>query len=407
MAYQFIHAETYSRKTTGKKFSVFQILAEAKRTEGSCPHVENPQEPNLIYGIGLDELEALHDKMASEAKMTNSKGQTRSIRKDQQTLGTVVLSFPSIAKGEDPKAYHQNYEQWKALSVEWLKEQYGDELKTVIEHTDESHPHLHAYMLPADLKANKYNLGKIAKDAFMSSDDAKQIEDLKERNKCGDRAYKQAWRDWQDSYFERVGIPCGMSRIGPGKRRLTRSAWQNEQKQAESLKRALSHRDSFVDDVNAKARKIIQEAKDQARKLLEEADKKISELNNQIEEKIKELESIKEKPYMERLLNDIREQGFLAGVRHSSRKMKSLQNQIQALSSENKILHKNLQEELLASDRYNNLNQALKDDLMREQKEKERLIKEKDDYKERWITLDNQVKNKSYHDRLQHRKRST
>lgn len=66
-------------------------------------------------------------------------------------------------------------------NIEWLKEQYGDDLKTVIEHNDESHPHLHAFILPDDLKCSKYNIGKIAKDDFMKSKEADEIKDNKEK----------------------------------------------------------------------------------------------------------------------------------------------------------------------------------------------------------------------------------
>lgn len=173
MAYQFIHAETYSRKKTDKKFSAKEILDEAKRTDGACPHVPEPHPPNLIYGMGLDDLESLHDEKCSSMKMTNNKGQSRSIRKDQQTLGTVILSYPNKQEGQDEQQYSKDYENWKKLSVEWLKEKYGDELKTVIEHTDESHPHLHAYLIPDDLKADKYNIGRRAKTDFLKSDESK------------------------------------------------------------------------------------------------------------------------------------------------------------------------------------------------------------------------------------------
>jgi hypothetical protein len=34
-----------------------EIIAEAKREKGNCPHVENPKDPILLFGVGLDEVE--------------------------------------------------------------------------------------------------------------------------------------------------------------------------------------------------------------------------------------------------------------------------------------------------------------------------------------------------------------
>lgn len=177
--------------------------------------------------MDLSDLEALHDQLCASTKETNSKGITRGIRRDQQTLGCIVLSYP--ADGE-------NYNLWEDQSLEWLRETYGDDLKTVVRHDDESHPHLHCYLIPKDLRASKYNVGRAAKDAFMSSPEALAIADKKERNKVGDRRYKEAWRSLQDSYWQTVSLPCGLSRIGPGKRRLTRDQWKAEQSQANHLR---------------------------------------------------------------------------------------------------------------------------------------------------------------------------
>lgn len=63
MSYQFIHIEDYGRvvskktknngsndkyKKETKGRSVREIIAEAKRENGNCPHVENPKDPILL-----------------------------------------------------------------------------------------------------------------------------------------------------------------------------------------------------------------------------------------------------------------------------------------------------------------------------------------------------------------------
>ncbi len=39
------------------------------------------------------------------------------------------------------------YDYWKKASVAWLQLEFGDGLRTVVEHTDEAHPHLHFYVV--------------------------------------------------------------------------------------------------------------------------------------------------------------------------------------------------------------------------------------------------------------------
>lgn len=320
MAYQFAHCETYSRKKTDKKFSVKEILAEAARKDGSCPHVENPKEPDLIYGMDIEALGRLHDSMCDNMKETNKKGITRGIRKDQQTLGTVILSFPAIQKNEDPAQYEKDFERWKKLSIIWLKEKYGDELKTIIQHTDESNPHLHAYLIPDDLKADKYNIGRCAKKEFLLSADAQKL-DKKEANKLGDRRYREVWREWQDSYFDKVSVACGLTRIGSHSRRLTRKEKKQEQQQAKSLSKALNETSRYValkkEEAEAYKKKIIQEAREHANKILADADAQISEkkkvlsdIKIQIKEHETKLEQLTNKPLLQKIFDKFRSQGF-------------------------------------------------------------------------------------------------
>lgn len=341
MAYQFAHMETYSRKKTDKKFSVKEILEEAARKPGACPHVPNPQSPELVYGMDIEALGRLHDSMCDNMKETNKKGITRGIRKDQQTLGTVILSFPAFQKNEDPAQYEKDFERWKKLSIIWLKEKYGDELKTIIQHTDESNPHLHAYLIPDDLKADKYNIGRCAKKEFLLSADAQKL-DKKEANKLGDRRYREVWREWQDSYFDKVSVACGLTRIGSHSRRLTRKEKKQEQQQAKSLSKALNETSRYValkkEEAEAYKKKILQEAREHANKILADADAQISEkkkilsdIKKQISEHETKLEQLTNKPLLQKIFDKFRSQGF----KQAEKELKeTYQKEIDSLSSE-------------------------------------------------------------------------
>ena len=53
--YQFIHIETYAKVSTKKgKPAMQSIVNEAMRVDGFCPHVYQPQTPQVL--LGLDPL---------------------------------------------------------------------------------------------------------------------------------------------------------------------------------------------------------------------------------------------------------------------------------------------------------------------------------------------------------------
>ena len=259
MSYQFAHLNVYSRKADKTGVNTDFVFGEVMREDGFCNHVEHPEEPILAYGISVADLKRLHDDRASEAKMTNAKGQTRSIRKDQKTLCTVILSHPGEADGV------ASVDEWQRRSIQWLRNKYGDDLKTVVRHNDESYPHLHAYILPSDseMKASALHPGMSAKSAIVQR--GASIEE----NRLGDKAYRQAMREWQDDYYENVGRACGLTRIGPGGRRLSKAAHNAEKEQAKRLREAMS----YEQEIKEKQRSLVKDELSlnmQASKLAEE-----------------------------------------------------------------------------------------------------------------------------------------
>lgn len=230
MSFQFMHVESYSRNTpkTGKTggHSVRSIVAEANREQGNTPHVEAPEPPTYVYGKPLEELEGTCEAWAEGT--TDAKG--RKARKDALCLLAGVFSAP---EGTTP----EQWESIKADALGWLRGRYGERLQTVIEHTDEAHPHCHFYVVPYPgerfdaIHDGKRAANELPKDA------------LKGRR---NEAYKAAMRSFQDEYHEHVGAPNGMTRIGPGRRRMTREAWKLEQIQHEEIGQKLQRADSLV-----------------------------------------------------------------------------------------------------------------------------------------------------------------
>ncbi|MXN44649.1 hypothetical protein GR138_05575 [Shinella kummerowiae] len=242
MGYQFIHLDSFSRKPDAQGRGTDFIFAEASRKPNASVHVSNPSPPVLVHGVGVETVQELHDSAVASATVEVKGGKSRKIRQDQKTVHTVVASHPyTMDEIRADPTKRREAEEWERRTVAWLRDQYGDDLKSVIRHEDESHWHIHAYILPLSdpaLKAARYHPGMTAKRAVM---DAGPIagEDQKALGKRADAQYKTAMRQWQDSYHEAVAIPSGLTRLGPQRRRLSRDEWQREQVQAKALQKTV------------------------------------------------------------------------------------------------------------------------------------------------------------------------
>ena len=271
--YQFFHVEAYAREESGKgrtqtkknadgtytskevakekRGNVRWVIAEAKREQDSCYHIDSPQPPLVLLG-DLDQVEQEATRWAEEA--TDERG--RKLRKDGACLLAGVISLPRSEEAQ--------WEQFKASSLDWLKEKYGDNLRCVIAHEkDEAHPHLHFYCVAK--KGQKFedlHEGKRAQKELKKKNPqaSKQEQNL---------AFCEAMRATQDDFANRVGQRFGLARLGPGRRRLTRAHWQAEQTQAEALQKTLAKKNAYKKHYKKQAleeaKTAIEQAKEQAR----------------------------------------------------------------------------------------------------------------------------------------------
>ncbi|MBU2993946.1 plasmid recombination protein [Octadecabacter sp. 1_MG-2023] len=236
MGPQFAHMQAFSIKPNRQGNSIEQVLAEAIREAKFSTHIDDPKPPTIIYGVDLPTLKTLHDEMLDQRKVEvkiKGKVRYRAIRKDRNTLMTVISSFPVRIADLDKDGTGETrrlYEKWKKLNTNHLKNLFGDKLKTVIEHTDEEYPHLHAYILPDDdpgAFANALHPGEVAK-----ADAAKKAKSEgltgEAINKVANKGYQAAMSGWQDDFYEAVGAPCALTRDGPKRTRKTRARWQAE-----------------------------------------------------------------------------------------------------------------------------------------------------------------------------------
>lgn len=272
MSYQFIHFDSYAREgtkqsktvtkkngdkitTTKQVKNIRQILEEQARIDSACPHIDQPRRPGLLYGVPPMEVLPLVEEWAENAK----DAQGRKLRKDGLCALVGVASLPREMEDDFP--------QFAEDTLIWLKQKYGDRLKSVAVHDDEAHPHLHFSVVP--------RIGERfddIHDGYKASKQAKQ-----EGRKKGEQnlAYIEAMRAVQDDFSNRVAMSHGLTRIGPGRRRLTRDQWKAEKAQARFFANAkavakVASKQGYKDGIHKaeeKAKAIIQEAQEQAKGL--------------------------------------------------------------------------------------------------------------------------------------------
>jgi len=261
--YQFAHMQTYSRRGNGKNRSARSVAQENDRLDGHAPHVANPGQPVVLFGVpAMTAVDLIEKTVEAQARL--AKGRGKGIRQDTHVLSTVVLSHPAYVNQLKQPTTRDNYEAWRDDAVRWLQhdaERRGLRLLSVIEHKDEAHPHLHALLMPKPELEHRMNAkmshpGHVAAKAVDTSGLA-----AKEAAKAQAEAYRKAMREWQDAYYTECASLHGMARLGPGRRRLSRAEWQAEQAQVE----ALMHAQMEARQIEQSAVKVLAAARQQAR----------------------------------------------------------------------------------------------------------------------------------------------
>ncbi|HCM6332418.1 TPA: hypothetical protein N3Z81_005403 [Klebsiella quasipneumoniae] len=272
MSYQFIHFEDYSinrskkrtnreekkAKDAGVKVSDYneetkgrnlrEIIAEAKREPGNCPHVDNPSDPVLLYGVDLDTVEEMALNYHSKTKIKDKNGKEKKLRKDANVILAGVISLN--------RENENIWEDYKKSSIEYLKNKYGDKLKSVIEHTDESHPHFHFYIIQ-DVGEN-FDLVHDGKKAAL---EVRTLNKLKgEQN----TAYIKAMRKYQEDFFLNVASNYGLTKDGPKRARLSREDYLKQKQEIELLTELRKKTENELSLLKEKTDKEIKDLKEKS-----------------------------------------------------------------------------------------------------------------------------------------------
>lgn len=272
MPFQYIHVEAYARvgkeyertitlKNGEKKTKVTktrnlkEIMEEQARIEEACPHVEDPRRPGLLYGVPPMEVLPIAEEWAENTK--DSRGYK------MKSDGNVAL----VGVASLPREMEDDFPEFAEATLKFLKEKYGDRLKSVVVHDDEEHPHLHFTVVP--------RIGERFEDIHEGIKAKNEAKKEKQKGKAQNIAYISAMREFQDNFYKKVGIKTGLTRLGPGRRRLTRGEWKAEQQQAKAFA-----------DAKAVAKKGL---KDGYRKGIEKAKTEATEIVAQAQESAKGL----------------------------------------------------------------------------------------------------------------------
>lgn len=238
MSYQFARLETYSSKGNTKRRNVAAICAEAARAPDAAPHVAAPLPPSVLYGVDPMTALSMHDHHIAASKQA-LRGTGERIRKDTHTLACCVASYHDFTRPAPEGAPSRptisdrdrrvGYERWKVDAIAFMLAdagRYGRKVLSIVEHLDEDHPHLHSIEIAlngrADCKAA--HPGEMAKTAAAKTNPGQKH--------SATRAFKMAMSSYQDDYFRAVGVKHGQARTGPRRRRLSREAWNAEQREA-------------------------------------------------------------------------------------------------------------------------------------------------------------------------------
>lgn len=218
MAYQFIHYETYNATEARKE------IGEGTRLEGFCPHVQNPQEPVILYGstAGLaDKVDALKSTTKRQVTQKTRSGLIKTFERPLRDNEDVVLFGIASWPREWSQQNARLYEQSKIKTLEKLKSYYGDQLQAVVFHDDEEHPHLHFWVIPKNLDMSN------ACPAFAAE---KKLDKKRDKSTGKERAEvrAQALQGFQLEWHREVFASAGLAKEGPKRRRMTRVGWMAE-----------------------------------------------------------------------------------------------------------------------------------------------------------------------------------
>jgi hypothetical protein len=333
-SYQFIHISTAAAvrvaKPQGRTYfrnhhgtfravgwSAKDLLNEALRVAGECPHIELPQEKPIIVYAATEQLK--HDP-TSVVHVAHAWADSRKeITKRKHQKNSPVLASGVVSLKRDSE---EDWPLFRSKSVEYLQEKYGDRLRLVLEHEDEENPHIHFFLVPLhgidkDGKPFSEDFGTVHQGLGAKKETYEEYRKANGKtatNKEG-RAYVKgaktraaffgAMKEFQDEFHEKVAKHFGLSRIGPKLERLSHSEARRKNAirqaeadaiEADSLKqKAIAAEKAAAAYLMERARiaqEIEEEAQIEAEQIMHKAEEQANEILRKAETEAKEQKRI-------------------------------------------------------------------------------------------------------------------
>lgn len=199
-AAQFARVESFGlvaskqAKTKKKKTTVEGACGEAQRIEGFTEHIDDPEPADVVYGMDpMDLYEQIKSRFKAQNKELKKAGK-KARQKDSLLMSAGVFSYPGD--------YDEGFLAWQADCLTYLKKEYGEKLKSVVVHLDESNPHLHFFLCDFDTLTVDRGLDP-------AKTDQRKQRVLKDGTHIGQI---QAYKAFQDRFQDAVGVKYGHAR---------------------------------------------------------------------------------------------------------------------------------------------------------------------------------------------------
>lgn len=319
MKSQFIRVETYAKKSRkANERDISGVIAEAARITSHSKHVSAPN-VEKVYGYSLSQIFRQLNNGYSQ-KINN-----RKVSETAKALLAGVVSYP-VAYSDNP--CECELKEWRKKTLIFLKKEFGDNLKSVIEHKDEKYPHLHFYCFDTG-SMNTINIhpGKIAEKAVSAKS-----------KRAKDKAYSQAMTAFQDRYYEDVSYAFDIARSSNNVRdRISREQilQLNQLKESEQLAREKAELAKDEKDYILSAGKVLNKRfkKNEAiRQQLQDVVRDLTQENIELKNENRKLKSV---------IDDLRDQvkqAFQNGVDYANKAWKRLKNQ--AMVNKDDFIHR-------------------------------------------------------------------
>lgn len=214
---QFINLGAYGRKPRAGEpdWSCIEgITEEGARVPKASRHLSYRGTPKVL--LGISPIEA--GRIAIERSLVALDRANKRLRRDGVALLAGVASYPIPKQCLSEAGERDVYDHWCNSVIDWLIEQFGAHLLSVVEHNDEEFMHLHFYVVPQLLANGRLNVndihpGRIVKVA---------AEEAGASQKDQDAAYRRSMERWQSTFHWDVSRLFGHARFSAKRARVSR-----------------------------------------------------------------------------------------------------------------------------------------------------------------------------------------